>query len=333
MSASGKTKPLLTGKRTPRAKRAKEAEARYLGAVQSKVRGFIANFMLTWWIKFLWYKFADRPGVPVTMVHLDLNGLLALAGTDLKSDTDVPEDSWGDTAILDSTASVEEDVPGNDEHDWKATGGVDPALKGAIQLDVTEALVLTPENQGEPEQQQPIWGMAEGLSMTSESTEGGSAQVLYAAGGFCRHYLDHKKSLAFCCQLAQELLDAEDKEIVLHAGRTHVTHGGQGIKFDQWDMEDFKKNIMGQFMRFLLEPKPHSSLGASHLPKNSGGVSAVASVAGTTSIPANADVSRNTVTPDTTTTLPDSSPAQNPAGNNKAKKGKRRGRGRTAPPQ
>jgi hypothetical protein len=42
----------------------------------------------------------------------------------------------------------------------------------------------------------------------------------------------------------------------LHAGRTYVPGlGQQGLKFDEWEPEGFKKGVMRQFMRFLLETK------------------------------------------------------------------------------
>ncbi|KAJ7459141.1 hypothetical protein B0H11DRAFT_2242711 [Mycena galericulata] len=44
----------------------------------------------------------------------------------------------------------------------------------------------------------------------------------------------------------------------VHSGRTYVP-GMEGLKFDEWQPEVFKKNVMGQFMRFLLETKPHSA--------------------------------------------------------------------------
>jgi hypothetical protein len=47
----------------------------------------------------------------------------------------------------------------------------------------------------------------------------------------------------------------------LHSGRTYVEGGGVGLKFDEWDIEGFKKQVMGQFMKFLLQTTPGESNG------------------------------------------------------------------------
>ncbi|KAJ7787469.1 hypothetical protein B0H14DRAFT_3505410 [Mycena olivaceomarginata] len=39
----------------------------------------------------------------------------------------------------------------------------------------------------------------------------------------------------------------------LHAGRTFAFGGVPGKKFSEWDVPGFKKNVLGQFMRFLME--------------------------------------------------------------------------------
>ncbi|KAJ7030299.1 hypothetical protein C8F04DRAFT_1264062 [Mycena alexandri] len=43
----------------------------------------------------------------------------------------------------------------------------------------------------------------------------------------------------------------------MHSGRTHVDGPGEGLKFDEWDIEGFKKGVLGQFMKYLLETAPH----------------------------------------------------------------------------
>ncbi|KAJ7869750.1 hypothetical protein B0H14DRAFT_3440495 [Mycena olivaceomarginata] len=45
----------------------------------------------------------------------------------------------------------------------------------------------------------------------------------------------------------------------LHAGRTVPIGGVLGQKFSEWDMMGFKKNVLGQFMRYLLETNEHSA--------------------------------------------------------------------------
>ncbi|KAJ7805528.1 hypothetical protein B0H14DRAFT_2611298 [Mycena olivaceomarginata] len=45
----------------------------------------------------------------------------------------------------------------------------------------------------------------------------------------------------------------------LHAGRTVPIGGVPGQKFSEWDMMGFKKNVLGQFMRYLLETNKHSA--------------------------------------------------------------------------
>ncbi|KAJ7720219.1 hypothetical protein DFH07DRAFT_784461 [Mycena maculata] len=46
----------------------------------------------------------------------------------------------------------------------------------------------------------------------------------------------------------------------LHAGRSYVPGiGRQGLRFDQYEPDAFKKNVMGQFMKFLLETNAHTA--------------------------------------------------------------------------
>ncbi|KAJ7459207.1 hypothetical protein FB451DRAFT_1405848 [Mycena latifolia] len=55
--------------------------------------------------------------------------------------------------------------------------------------------------------------------------------------------------------------DGSDKCMMtlLHSGRTVSIGGVEGQKFHEWDPQGYKKNIIGHFMRFLLETTEHTA--------------------------------------------------------------------------
>ncbi|KAJ7743540.1 hypothetical protein B0H14DRAFT_2637453 [Mycena olivaceomarginata] len=136
------------------------AEAGYMAA-STKGRGhiqpFVDAFMASFWKKFAWYEGRDvegRPLPPSAMAQLELDktvGMTALGFRSLK-----PQSPWAvrlsrhkppRLRVADRLPTRQRerrdmsDPEGNDDPLWKKTGGVNPALKGAIQVDITEDAV------------------------------------------------------------------------------------------------------------------------------------------------------------------------------------------------
>jgi hypothetical protein len=139
-----------------------EALPGYLAA-SAKGRGhvqpYLDEFMSGWWKCFPWYEGLDSTGRPLpkgAVQSTDLGNLLSL---EPKSDNEDDSPNLGDDPHATPNAPVgldashaplvlgtdtatpgasRPDAPEADEPNWTSTGGMNPALKGPIQIDVTE---------------------------------------------------------------------------------------------------------------------------------------------------------------------------------------------------
>jgi hypothetical protein len=133
-----------------------EAEPRYL-AESKKGRGyvlpFIDKFMASWWTRFPWYEGLNPLEQTLSQPTLDLLQLVQLepkkdagdeegSGLLLGATADIADASV--TAFADASAGPPVDDASkvlheddDDDPGWKKTGGVDPALRGAIEVDMT----------------------------------------------------------------------------------------------------------------------------------------------------------------------------------------------------
>jgi hypothetical protein len=234
------------------------SESRYLTASSSgrgHITKFIDKFMGSYWIRFPWYDGLDAESNPLpknqTQATIDLVRLLSMPPKDDPADElGLPGAADGatpaTTAFSDvSSENVSPPLPeitgtsgDNAQHiedryedpEWKRTGGVNPALKGAIQTDIKEVtrpkflvmytltsdtegetLVLAQKNRLKSQQQEPIFALAGGLSPAGESSQEVAAQqVLHAAGGVqrsCRNTIrgamgDRRPGKEICVRLS-----------------------------------------------------------------------------------------------------------------------------------
>ncbi|KAJ7713536.1 hypothetical protein B0H16DRAFT_1743245 [Mycena metata] len=329
-----------------------ESQADYMAA-SAKGRGhitpFIDKIMAAWWARFPWYEGLDAEGNPLPPGAIDFAKLLPLApltandanGATAKGTAEaavgedavmLPPDALdggkgvGEDAIMSppesgpsgasgegSSTAVKAGDAEDEQKGWAATGGVNPALKGAIQTDVKEKIkhwfsyrktvanhsaknpyggwLLGFQRRAKAPKKLPLYKFYMQQEGYAEAVEELFGERWPSAG------LDKKHALTFRCKLAQELLEAEPQEVIdklvaqqqeeydeeveaqnadnigdpdepteedrhqMHSGRTYVNGPGIGKKFDEWDIEGFKKLVLGHFMKYLLETAAHCTLG------------------------------------------------------------------------
>ncbi|KAJ7174323.1 hypothetical protein C8R46DRAFT_1031020 [Mycena filopes] len=252
MSAKTVKKP-LTGKRAPRKKKTEGEEPKKRGnqgnfsgarleyltqckpdylAASAKGRGniapYITKFMAQWWERFPWYEGLAADGTPlaatIAAAPIDLSQLLPLP---VKSDSEEEGTGMADASDAADKTLVNND---DDELQWKSTGGVNPALKDTIQTDIREKIkhwfsyrkTVSNRSNKNPYDDwllnfrraksapkklalHKFYMQQEGYADDVESL----FQERWPSAG-----LEPKQVLSFRCKLAQELLDAEEQEVI-----------------------------------------------------------------------------------------------------------------------
>jgi hypothetical protein len=143
-----------------------EAEPQYL-AESKKGRGyvspFINKFMASWWTRFPWYEGLNPLEHTLSQSTLDLSqlvqlepkkdagdeegsGLLLGAAAEIADASAIADasviaiaDASAGPPVDDASKVLHEDD--DDDPGWKKTGGVDPALQGAIEVNTTAVSV------------------------------------------------------------------------------------------------------------------------------------------------------------------------------------------------